>query len=83
MPTWVTSPIHDRAIAALVAAREAAGLTQRDLAERIGRPQSFIAKIETKERNLSLSEFVELVDAIGAAPADLLNSILEANAEQS
>ena len=35
-----------------------AGLTQADLAERLDKPQSFVAKVETQERRLDLIEFV-------------------------
>lgn len=44
----------------LIAAREAAGLTQLQVAERIDRPQSFVAKYETGERRLDLVELVEI-----------------------
>lgn len=44
-------------IAALVTMREQAGLTQRQLADRIGREQSFIGRIETRQRRIDLVEF--------------------------
>jgi transcriptional regulator with XRE-family HTH domain len=77
MPAWVTSSIHEKAVAALVQARREAGLTQRDLAARTGKHQSFIAKIERCERNLSLLEFVGLAAAIGVRPDVLLRRITE------
>jgi transcriptional regulator with XRE-family HTH domain len=75
MPAWVTSAVHAKAIDALIAARRDAGLTQRDVAQRIGKPQSFVAKIETRERNLSLLEFLGLARAIGVAPDELLGRV--------
>lgn len=36
-----------------------AGLTQADLAERLNKPQSFVAKVETHERRLDLIELVK------------------------
>lgn len=57
-------------LAALVEAREAAGLTQQQVADRLGRPQSFVSKIENGERRLDVIEFVELCRLIDAdAPA--------------
>lgn len=40
-----------------IAARKAAGLSQQALADMIGRPQSFVAKIERGERYLDIVEF--------------------------
>lgn len=44
-------------IEALVAMREEAGLTQRQLAEKMGREQSFIGRIETRQRRIDIVEF--------------------------
>lgn len=41
----------------LVAARKAAGLTQIDIANLLGEPQSYISKIESGERRLDVIEF--------------------------
>jgi len=58
--------------ASLVEAREAAGLTQTELARRLGKPQSYISKIETGERRIDLVELVELLEAI---PVDVRSFI--------
>lgn len=72
IPAWVSSSRHRAFIAALIEARKAAGLTQRDLAAKLKRPQSLVAKVEAIERNLSVLEFVEWIDAIGIGPASIL-----------
>lgn len=59
---------------ARVEARKLAGMTQRDLAVRLKKPQSFVAKVEAIERNLSVLELLEWTDAIGIAPASVLVS---------
>lgn len=69
---WVSSERHRILISELVQARVAAGLTQRDLAAKLRKPQSFIGKVESIERNLSVLEFLEWAEAIGADPASLL-----------
>lgn len=43
--------------------REKAGLRQDDVAERLGRPQSFVSKYESGERRLDI---LELYDVCGA-----------------
>lgn len=75
MPAWVSSPIHREVIAALVVARKAAGLTQRDIAARIAKPPSFVGKVESIERNLSILEFMEWADALGVPPENILTQI--------
>ncbi len=52
----------------LIAARKKARLTQADVAERLGRPQSFVAKYEGGERRLDVVEFVEIARAVEGDP---------------
>lgn len=63
-------------MAALVAARTKAGITQRELARRLGRSHSFVGKIESGERQLNVLEFCELADALKLNPKDLFARIL-------
>lgn len=49
-----------------------AQLTQVQVAERLGRPQSFVSKYESGERQLDVVEFVEVCEALDAAPAEML-----------
>jgi transcriptional regulator with XRE-family HTH domain len=59
----------DRAmIAALVGFRHDAGLTQRALARRAKRPQSWIAKIETGVRNFYLDDLDDMALAYRLPP---------------
>ena len=62
--------------ALLVKARKAAGLTQQELAKRLGKPQSFVAKYEGGERRLDVVEFVSVARAIGADPARIIRSLM-------
>lgn len=48
--------------------RIAAGLTQQQVADRVGRPQSFVAKVEGCERRLDVVEFLHLCRALGVDP---------------
>lgn len=48
----------------LVRARESAGLTQTDVAQRLSKPQSYVSKYERGERRLDVTEFVALADIL-------------------
>lgn len=65
-------------VALLVARREAAKLSQRDVAGRLKRPPSYIAKIETLEKRLDI---VELADVLAALKVDLTDFLDECATE--
>nr|WP_272912635.1 helix-turn-helix transcriptional regulator [Pseudomonas syringae] len=56
----------------LLEARNAAGMTQKELAVRLGRPQSFVSKTENAERRLDVIEFMDVCRGLGADPYALL-----------
>jgi transcriptional regulator with XRE-family HTH domain len=58
--------------------REAAGLTQRELGERLRRPQSWVYNCETANRRVDVTEFAAWAAACGADPRDALGRFLEA-----
>ncbi|QDV84568.1 helix-turn-helix domain-containing protein [Planctomycetes bacterium TBK1r] len=59
----------------LVDARLSANLTQVELADRLQRPQSFVSKYERAERRIDVVEFLEIADAIGIDPFELLKQL--------
>jgi transcriptional regulator with XRE-family HTH domain len=61
----------------LIKARDRAGLTQQQLANRLGTHQSFIAKYEGGERRLDVIEFLAITRAMGADPVRLLKALME------
>ena len=50
-------------------AREKAGLTQEQLANKLGKPQSFVSKLEKCERRIDVLEFIDVCAALGLDPA--------------
>ena len=64
-------------IHALKQARRRARMTQQQLAERLGKPQSFVAKYESGERRVDVAEFIVIVRAIGADPVRLFSAIVK------
>lgn len=71
----VYSEEYQRVINALKKARKDKGMTQAQLAEALGKPQSFIAKVENGERRLDVVEFVHLARLVGVEPISVLNEI--------
>ncbi|WP_174998162.1 helix-turn-helix domain-containing protein [Burkholderia lata] len=59
----------------LIAARKASGLSQAELAARLGRPQSFVAKIEVGERRIDVIEFLEIARILRVNPSSILEHI--------
>ncbi|WP_321934413.1 helix-turn-helix transcriptional regulator [Paraburkholderia sp. J8-2] len=59
----------------LIAARRASGLSQAEAASLLGRPQSFVAKIEIGERRLDVIEFLELARILNVSPASILENL--------
>ena len=68
--------------ALLVAERKAHGLTQVQVAERLGKPQSFVTKYELGERRLDVVAFLYIADVIGF-DSDTLLARLRTEAGQS
>lgn len=76
MPRSLFTPAYHGLIQALVGARREAGLRQVDLAKRLGKPQSFVSKMETGERRLDVIEFLVVSRAIGVDPQSLFGDIV-------
>lgn len=68
-------------VATLADARRRSGLTQQQVADRLGKPQSYVAKVEGSERRIDLVEFALLAKAIGEDPVALFKDVLSAMAE--
>lgn len=75
MPRSRASPRHERLRQILVEARTAAGLTQTELARRLQRPQSFVSKYESGERRLDVVELVEISEALGRRPEEIVAAL--------
>ncbi|WP_164212637.1 helix-turn-helix domain-containing protein [Stenotrophomonas maltophilia] len=63
-------------LAVLKAARKRVGVTQIELAERLGNTQTFVSKCERGERRIDAVELVEFAEAMGVAPQELLDEYL-------
>ena len=77
MPSSIFTQRHQEFIGFIASVRKAAGITQVELAERLGRPQSFVSKVERGERRIDVIEFCQLAEALGHQPAKLLQEFLD------
>ncbi len=62
----------------LKAAREQSGLTQRELASRIGKSYSYVAKIETGYARMDIAQIRSYLDAVGTPFLDFMRRFDEA-----
>jgi transcriptional regulator with XRE-family HTH domain len=62
--------------ALMIAARKKAGLTQQDVAKKLNKPQTFVAKYEGGERRIDVVEFLVIARAIGADPIRILRALM-------
>lgn len=77
MPKTIHSERHRRLRALLVGERKARGLTQVQVAERLGKPPSYVAKYELGERRLDVLEYLDVAAAIGFDPCVVLRLLAE------
>ncbi|WP_141192661.1 helix-turn-helix domain-containing protein, partial [Enterobacter kobei] len=68
----VYSEEYQRVINALKKARKEKGITQAQLAEALGKPQSFIAKVESGERRLGNDSNLLIVFYVQIMPDDFV-----------
>lgn len=71
----VYGPRYERLRRSLRAVRHAAGLTQMELAKKLGKRQGYVSKIELGERYLSLMDFIEWCEACNVLPAEIIQEI--------
>jgi transcriptional regulator with XRE-family HTH domain len=61
----IHTPEYTRMRERLKEARKAAGMTQEKVAEELGRPQSFVSKVETGERRIDPTELEKFARLYG------------------
>lgn len=74
MAKSIHSQVYRDLVAGLAQARGAAGLTQQALADRLGRPQSYVAKVGGFERRLDVVEFLAMAREIGVDPVPMVET---------
>ncbi|WP_233827760.1 helix-turn-helix domain-containing protein [Paraburkholderia sp. ZP32-5] len=76
----MTHPIHDsryQRIATLLGElRKQHGLLQQDVANRLGRPQGFVSKVESGARRIDLVELLDFLRALESDPHAFIDELL-------
>jgi transcriptional regulator with XRE-family HTH domain len=75
------SSAHGQLLVLLKDARHRAGLTQAEVAQRLSKPQSYVAKVEGGERRLDLIEFIAFAKAIGSDPVKIVRALTRDGSE--
>ena len=60
----------------LIEARTRAGVTQTELAARLGRPQPFISFVERGERRIDVIEFYAIMTALDLEPEEAFSQLI-------
>lgn len=68
-------PSMAKLLSILRKARRASGKTQEEVAELLGKPQSWMSKIENGERELSVIDYLSLCKAINLNPSKTLEIV--------
>ncbi|KAA8727811.1 MAG: helix-turn-helix domain-containing protein [Ewingella americana] len=68
---------YQEVIGLLKKARQDKGITQVQLAELLGKPQSFVAKFESGERRLDVVEFARIAKLLDVSALETLNKIFK------
>ncbi|MNV22617.1 Helix-turn-helix domain protein [compost metagenome] len=71
---------HRRLTTALAQARVDAGVTQYELADRLGVDQTYVSKYEGGRRRLDVVEFMRIVAALGVDYRDIIAAMRMPNA---
>jgi len=74
--TKVKPERHRKLRELLITQRKAAVLTQTVLAERRGKPPSYVAKHELGDRRLDVLEYLDIAAAIGFDPREPMRSLV-------
>ncbi|MEZ5735881.1 MAG: helix-turn-helix transcriptional regulator [Novosphingobium sp.] len=77
MPRPLNSPRYDALREGIRAARKERGMTQVEVAKALGRPQSYVADFERRERRIDVVEYLALAEAIGFDPLSLLADVMK------
>lgn len=72
---WIPPQKHKIVGSILASARKTHDLTQVEMAQRLGKPQSFVSAYEQGQRRIDVLELCEIAKAMGEDANDLFASI--------
>jgi len=77
MPRDLNSPKYQVLRELIRIERKRRGLSQAQVAQALGRPQSYVADFERRERRIDVVEYLALAEAIGFDPLALLAAVMK------
>ena len=78
MAKTLGSPRQKALIEYIVSRREVSGLTQAEVAKRLGEYQSFVARLESGQRRVDVVEFLAVSEVLKFDPAKAIRNISKA-----
>jgi transcriptional regulator with XRE-family HTH domain len=76
LPKSMFTPEYRLLLDIVVAERDKSGLTQQEVADRLGKPQPWVSYIENGVRRLDILEFIAVMRALGADPEAVFGDFL-------
>ena len=73
----ITTKRHHRLVELLISERKRAGIRQAELARRVGKTQTFVARIEAGQRRIDAIELLSLCRIIGVDPIRVVRKVLK------
>ena len=61
----------------LIRARKGAGMTQAEVAAKLGHGQAYVSKYERGKKVFGVIEFIEVAEALGLDPAEVVRKLQE------
>lgn len=71
----IHDPRYRKLVEQLIALREARDTTQTQLAEQLGKPQSYVAKVENLDRRLDVVELRDWLHALQTPPHQFMSNV--------
>lgn len=69
----IHDPRYQDLIKKLIELRESKNVTQVELAQRLGKPQSYVSKIEILERRMDIIELIDWLNVLNENITDFIN----------
>ncbi len=82
MPRRTPQTLYDRIASRLSDIRKSHGLSQEELSKRLGKPQSYVSKVENAERRVDVVEFARIGSAMGVPSSVLWAMCFSEDAER-
>lgn len=77
MEKTLTSDAHAKLVRMLIQKRESVGITQAELANKLGEYQSFVARLESGQRRIDVVEFLTLARALEFDAASFIEDLMQ------